>query len=511
MSVETDLLIAQDMGRFFADPLGFVMYAYDWDNDTSLHIVELPEAYRGRFNSKYGPDLWACEMLDQIGEEVKKRNFDGRTAVDPLRMATASGHGIGKSAFTAWLVDWIMSTRPFANGIVTSNTAPQLSSKTWAEIAKWTKKCITGHWFDVSTGKGSLKMSHKQYPESWKCVGQTCDEHNSESFAGLHAANSSPFYIFDEASAIPNIISEVAEGGLTDGEPFFFKFGNPTRNSGDFHSCFHANKHRWITRQIDSRTVKITNKELIKQWIADYGEDSDFVKVRVRGVFPSASSLQFISSDLVSAARKRPVEQTALRGRTAVIGVDVARFGDDQSVIRTRIGRDARTWPAKRYRGVDTMQLSAHVAEQIRTLHQAGLHVVTFVDGGGVGGGVVDRLRQLGHDVVEVQFGSKPNDPKKYFNKRAEMWGNMKDWMAGGIIHDDEELAVDLTSVEYTFSNTDQIVLEKKEDMKRRGLASPDDGDALAVTFAQPVPDFVNDERDQYSTKKDAFSHNPYA
>lgn len=505
-----DEKIARDMGRFYADPLGFVMYAYDWDGDDSLHIVELPEAYRERFGSKYGPDQWACETLDLIGAEVKRRGFDGRNAVDAIRIATSSGHGIGKSAFTAWLVDWIMSTRPHANGIVTANTAPQLSSKTWAEISKWTKRCITGHWFDVTTGRGSLKMTHRQHPDSWKCVGQTCDEHNSEAFAGLHAANSSPFYIFDEASAIPAIISEVAEGGLTDGEPFFFKFGNPTRNSGDFHSCFHGKKHRWITRQIDSRTVKITNKALIQQWIDDYGIDSDFVKVRVRGVFPSASSLQFIDTERVTAARTRPIADSTLRGRTAIVGVDVARFGDDQSVIRTRIGRDARTFPASKYRGVDTMQLAAHTADHVRVLRAAGLHVVIFVDGGGVGGGVVDRLRQLGHDVIEVQFGAKPTDQKKYLNKRAEMWGRMKDWLEVGCIHDDDELATDITSVEYAFTNADQIQLEKKEDMKRRGLSSPDDGDALALTFAQPVPEFTDSVPASHN-RKSAFDHNPYA
>lgn len=499
-------MLLEDMGRFFHDPLGFVMYAYDWTGDQSLHIVKLQEPWASRYNSEYGPDKWACEFLDDLGARVKANNFDGRTPVPAIRMATSSGHGIGKSAITAWLVDWIMSTRPHAKGIVTANTAPQLSTKTWAEIAKWTKKCITGDWFDVTTGRGAMKMTHKQFPDSWQCTAQTCDEHNSESFAGLHAANSSPFYIFDEASAIPSAISEVAEGGLTDGEPFFFKFGNPTRNSGDFHSCFHGMRHRWITRQIDSRTVAITNKDLINQWVQDYGEDSDFVKVRVRGVFPSASSLQFIPRDLVDAAMKREMEPSVTRGRTAVVGVDVARFGGDESVIRTRIGRDARSWKPVKFQSVDTMQLASHVSAHVSMLKSAGLHVVIFVDGGGVGGGVIDRLRQLGLDVIEVQFGGKAEEPRKYANKRAEIWGRMKEWLIGGCINDDEAIAIDLTSVEYSFNSADQIVLERKEDMKRRGLASPDDADALAVTFAQHVPEFVD-----YSPSPKRQEYDPYA
>lgn len=504
-----DELLAEDMGGFFADPLGFVLYAYDWDNDPALRVVRLAEPWASRYGSTYGPDAWACEFLEEIGKGVAKRDFDGAKSVAALRMATGSGHGIGKSAITAWLVNWIMSTRPFCKGVVTANTGPQLESKTWAEIAKWTKRCITGHWFDVSTGKGSMKMVHKQHPESWRCDAQTCREENSEAFAGLHAANSTPFYIFDEASAVPDAIWEVAEGGMTDGEPMWFVFGNPTRNTGRFFECFNKLRHRWSARQIDSRQVQITNKETIAEWVRDYGEDSDFVRVRVRGVFPRASSMQFIPRDLVDEAMTRKPGDQAIDGRTAVVGVDVARFGGDQSVIRTRVGRDAATFPPLRFREMDTMQLAARVVEHVGNLRLAGYRVVVFVDGGGVGGGVVDRLRQLEIDVIEVQFGGKPADPKKYANKRAEMWGRMKDWLPTGCLDKDEQLATDLTGVEYGFTPGDQIQLERKEDMKKRGLASPDDGDALAVTFAEPVPDFTATH--VAGARRQPREHDPYA
>lgn len=500
------------MGRFFDDPLGFVLYAYDWDNDPALQVVKLPDPWNLIYGSTYGPDEWACEFLDEIGRAVRDRGFDGTKAVNALRMATSSGHGIGKSAITSWLVNWIMSTRPHCKGVVTANTVPQLESKTWAEIGKWTKRCLTGHWFEVTTGKGSMRIVHKDHPESWRCDAQTCREENSESFAGLHAANSTPFYIFDEASAVPDAIWEVAEGGLTDGEPMWFVFGNPTRNTGRFFECFNKQRHRWLTRQIDSRTVQITNKAQIAEWVADYGEDSDFVRVRVRGVFPRASSLQFIPRDLVDGAMLRTPVNHAGRGRTAVVGVDVARFGDDQSVIRTRVGRDAATWPPLRYRELDTMQLAARVAEHVETLKKAGYRVVIFVDGGGVGGGVVDRLRQLNYDVVEVQFGAKADDGRKYHNKRAEMWGRVKEWLPSGCLAKDEALATDLTSVEYSFRPDDTILLESKESMKKRGLASPDDGDALAITFAYPVPEFSQDQDDGRQVLGDRKrEHDPYA
>jgi hypothetical protein len=379
-----------------------------------------------------------------------------------------------------------MSTRPNSRGVVTASTQPQLESKTWAAIASWCKRCITREWWDISTGRGSMKMLHRDHPETWAVYAQTAREENSESFAGLHAASASPFFLCDEASGVPDGIHEVMQGGLTDGEPFLFAFGNPTRNTGWFHGAFHAQRHRWSTWQIDSRAVAITNKDQLQQWVDDFGVDSDFVKVRVRGVFPSASSLQFIGRDLVDGAMTRELPST--RGETIVVGVDPARFGSDSSVIYTRVGRDARTWPPIRLRGVDTMTLAARTAEHVNFLRSAGHHVLINVDGGGVGGGVIDRLRSVGYDVNEVQFGSRAMDPKKYANRRAEIWGLMKEWLQVGAIASDEDLAIDLTSPEYGYTSQDQIQLERKESMKARGLASPDTADALAVTFAVPTP-----------------------
>lgn len=384
------------------------------------------------------------------------------------------------------IVSWLMSTRPNARGVITASTSVQLESKTWAEIQKWARRSATGHWFEITTGKGSMRMKHIEAPESSRCDAQTCREENSEAFAGLHAADSTAFYIFDESSAVPDSINEVSEGGMTDGAPMKFAFGNPTRNSGWFYECFNGQAHRWGTRQIDSRQVAITNKAQLAEWVQDFGEDSDFVKVRVRGVFPSASSLQFISRDDVAIAMFRD-DPAPDRGEAAIVGVDVARFGDDQTVLRTRIGRDARGIKPIRLRGADTMQVASRVAEHVNYLRSLGLRVHLFIDGGGVGGGVVDRLRQLGFNPVEVQFGGKAEDVRKYANKRAEIYGRLKDWLKVGVIERDEMLVTDLTGVEYSFNPRDQIQLERKESMKARGLNSPDDGDALALTFAHPV------------------------
>lgn len=466
-----DDLIADEMGRFYSDPLGYVNFAYDWDH--------------GDLSGFAGPDDWQSEYLDRLGYEIKSRGFDGVKPVSPIQMATSSGHGIGKSALTSWICGFLMSTRPFCKGVVTANTSPQLRTKTWAEVQKWNKRAINSHWFHVTSGQ-SLSMTQVDHPESWRIDAQTCAKENSEAFAGLHAANSTPFYIFDEASAIDDVIWEVAEGGMTDGEPMWFAFGNPTRSSGRFHRSIFGNlKHRWLGQCIDSRTAKMTNKAKIQEWLDDYGEDSDFFRVRVRGVAPRAGNCQFIPSDAVDACKH--YEAVGYDHNPIVIGVDVARFGDDQSVICIRQGR--KTHPLKKYRGLDNIDLSNKVIECIDEFNPDGV----LIDGGGVGSGVIDYLRHLNYDVTEINFGAKAANPNKYVNKRAEMWDLGREAIKAGLdLPSDDELCDELVAVEYGYNPKQLIQLEKKEDMKKRGLASPDCADALMLTFAAPV--MVNDE-----------------
>lgn len=501
------------MGSFYDDPLAFVLWSFDWGADPSTKVVRLPEPWASRFASEFGPDAWACELLDDIGRQTRERGFNGRQAVEPIRMATASGHGIGKSTITSWIILWVMATRPNARGTVTANTSAQLASKTWSELMKWLRRCATAEWFDSTTGKASMRMAHRDAPEAWRCDAQTSREENSESFAGQHAADSTSFYVFDEASAIPEKIWEVAEGGLSDGEPMLFAFGNPTRNSGAFHAAFNGQRHRWTTRQIDSRDVAITNKDLIASWLDDFGVDSDFFKVRVRGVFPSASSLQFLPRDLVDAAMLREVAE--VRGETVVLGVDPARFGDDSSVIVTRIGRDARTWPILRFAKLDTQQLASRVSERANFFRAAGRRVAINIDGTGVGGGVVDRMRSLGFEVNEIGFGERALDPRKHANRRAEIWGLMRDWLAGGALPADQDLATDLCGVEYGFNVRDALQLESKASMKSRGLSSPDAADALACTFGVVTPIAILDDEDHWRAiereRKAVMDYDPFA
>lgn len=464
--------LAQEFAHFIDNPLGFVYFAFRWNV--------------GDLRGFHGPDVWQIDFLKEIGRQVKERGFNGVDPVKAIQMATASGHGIGKSALTAWLILWIMCTRPFAKGVVTANTAAQLETKTWAELAKWKKRCIAGHWFNISTGRGNMKLTHKEWPESWRCDAQTCREENSEAFAGLHAANSTPFYIFDEGSAVPDKIYEVAEGGLTDGEPMFFVFGNPTRNNGRFFEMFHRLRHRWTTFQIDSRQAALTNKEKIQEWLEDWGEDSDFFRVRVRGVFPRAGDLQFISGELALAAQTRQV--TTFPHNPLIMGVDIARGGADMTVFYFRRGFDGRSIPMVKLRLDNTVQIARMiVAHATGHEHTNGLKCdAVNVDGGGPGAGVVDTLREMQFPFVEVNFGDPSPDPR-FFNMAAFMANKKKNWLRYGAISDDPQLYADLTGRYYAYNDKEQLRLERKRDMKARGLPSPDTSDALDLTFAYPV------------------------
>lgn len=466
MTTSVDEQIVADIASFYADPLSFVMYAFPWSEPGS------------QLEQYDGPAPWQKRQLALIGMEVKRRGFDGKHSVQPVQFATTSGHGVGKSAMVSWLVLWIMSTRPGCKGTITANTLTQLQTKTFSELSKWHQLSINKDWFEMSVG--GLKIWQVDDKAGWFAAGQSCKDENSESFAGQHNASSTSFYIFDEASAIPDKIWSVAEGGLTDGEPMIYVFGNPTRNSGAFRDCFGSQKHRWITDKVDSREVAITNKAKINEWIEDWGEDSDFVRVRVRGEFPRQGSKQFIDSERVFNARKRAVAEESQKGLPKTLAIDVARFGDDQTVFTERYG--AKVKILGKFRGIDTMQTAAHAVD----IMSKGAYDACFVDDTGVGGGVTDRIKQLGYSVVPVNAGCKATNSEMYANLRAEMYGNMRDWLLNADIPEDQELIDELQSIEYGFTAKQQIQLEPKAAMKSR-LGSPDCADSLALHFAYPV------------------------
>jgi hypothetical protein len=468
--------LAKRLAGYALDPLGFVRAVFPWG--------------QGALDGEDGPDDWQADILAALGASLRAaqapqdalRGAQGtqdtlRAAQmgDAVRFAVASGHGVGKTALSAWLVLWFLSTRDHPQVVVTANTAAQLRNKTWRELAKWHRLAANKEWFAWTSDRFVFVES----PETWFAAAVPWSKDRSEAFAGTHEKH--VLMLFDEASAIADEIWDVTEGAMATPGALWVALGNPTRNSGRFRECFRRYRHRWTTRTVDSRRARKANGAQLARWVEDYGEDSDFVRVRVRGVFPRAGNSQFIPEDVVSAARA--AEPAPSPDAPLILGVDVARYGDDASVILARAGSEIVE--ATSFRGLDTMQLAGRVAEAMARLRPDGV----MVDGGGVGAGVVDRLRQLGHRVTDVNAGAQAQDDGRHANLRAEMWSRMRDWLKGGgsLANAAPELIDDLGGPDYGFDAKGRLRLESKEDMKSRGVASPDWGDALALTFAYRV------------------------
>jgi len=466
--IDPEQILQEKCAEYYSRPYDFVMWVFPWGEPGTI------------LEHETGPDKWQTKVLKALQEAIQtgKISFDGMTRIieAAIQLAVRSGHGVGKTALIGWIIHWFMSTRPFPQVVATANTKEQLLNKTWRELAKWHKLSINRHWFKRS----ATKYVFLPEQDTWFASAVPWSKERSESFAGTHEKH--VLMLFDEASAIDDIIWEVAEGAMTTPGAIWIAFGNPTRNTGRFSECFKKFRHRWLTYEVDSRTAKKADQKKLQQWIDDYGEDSDFVRVRVKGQEPRAGLKQFIPGDLVESALGKVIHPSIYRRSARILAVDVARFGDDQSCMIKRQGLAA--FGLKKYRGIDTMHLASLVAKEINDWKPDAV----FVDEVGIGAGVVDRLRQLGYEVIGVNPGLEANKKDIYFNKRVEMWGDLRDWLkAGGAIPDDNELRDDLVGPEYGFSVKEQFQLEKKQDMKERGLASPDCGDVLAYTFYMPI------------------------
>lgn len=427
---------------------------------------------------------WQREFLRRLRDEIYDRGFDGISAVMPIMFSSVTGHGVGKSAISAIITKFIHDTMPKSRGTVTANTSEQLKTKTWAEVGKWHGMSLTKHRSQYRASRGNMMLVNKRFPAEWYVAAYTCTKENAEAFQGQHATDSSSFYILDEASAIPKEIWEAAKGGLTDGIPMMFCFGNGTRNSGQFYDTHHRDRNNWIRLQLDARDVEGASHDLFNAWIEDHGIDSDFVKVRVLGQFPSQSSIQFIPTELVEWCMGEVKREPGLQ-EPLVYGVDVARKGMCESVIAKKRGR--HHYPiTQRFQGITLDQLADVVLNDARQEKPDAI----FIDGDGVGGGCVDILNKMNcPNVFEVHGASTLGVGRFCHNRRAQNYWNLREAMkAGAQLPDDEDLKSDLISVEFGYNlRTDRIVLESKDDALKRGVQSPDLGDATALMYTRPV------------------------
>jgi hypothetical protein len=479
-SVRTEEELAEKIATFYSDPYGWVMFSYPWGE---------PTLQDGTFNplrEKVGPEPWQKRLLKAIGKHIENNNWMTANKLQRLvgRFARASGHGVGKSAVVSWIIQFLMSTRRDTRISVTANTGHQLETKTWPELSKWHKLLINKHWFEWTSTSYYFKMYPENERKNYMANAITVSEDNTEAFAGLHNEDGTIAVIFDEASGIFSKLWVVAEGALTDGEGFFFAFGNPTLPTGEFADCFDKNSFMYDTEEIDSRTVSFTNKNQLNDIIRKYGADSDDARVRVYGKFPRQAFNGFITKDVIDAACTREIWYD--RDAPIIMAVDVARYGHAATVIRVRQGRDARSRVPVTLYGKSNVEVANVVMREADILKPDAI----VIEGTGPGGGVIDILKDRNYRVVEITPGAPSGTPDRFVRVRDELWSYMRDWLVEvGCIPEEPKLVEQLSKMQYTLKRGETAYcIEPKEDfMERTKLPSPDEADSLVLTFGARV------------------------
>jgi len=444
-----------------------------------------------------GVELWGKQI--EILEAVR----------DYPRTAVRSCHGAGKSFIAGQVILWFLYS--FCPSIVLS-TAP-----TWRQVEKliWKEVRSSYRRSKVPLGGNLLPKSPELQivQDEWYAAGLSTKD--PDKFQGYHEKNI--LLVVDEAAGVPENIFEAAEGILTSSNARLLLLGNPTQVSGTFYSAFKGQGYNTIAisafdtpnftafgiteEDITNGTwpEKITgpllNPKLITpEWVADkykrWGPNSPAYQARVRGQFPEEGEDTLIPLAWVEASMERWEE--ASEGKPVEIGVDVARFGGDKSVIAVR--RGSKVLPLEVYAKQDTMETAGHV---IRARNQYGAEKLK-IDVIGVGAGVVDRLKEQGYPVVGINVADKATDPEQFVNLRSELWWNLRERLDPNLatnpdpvaLPPDDELLADLSGAKYKIDSRGRIKLESKDDMKKRLGRSPDRGDAVVLAFA-PVKNRV--------------------
>lgn len=432
---------------------------------------------------KDNPVLFVKEILGAEPDEWQAQAL--KSLVTESRNAIRSGHGVGKSCMLAWACLWFLFTRPYAKIVVTAPTMRQLFDVFMSEISKWLGKSkLLSNLFEYTKSK----IAFKGAPNEWFLVARTAAK--PENLAGFHADHL--LFILDEASGIDDSIFEVVEGALTGANNKLLMCSNPTRNSGFFKRAFFEDRELYHTMKISSADSKRVSSEFCKRLIKQYGEDSDVVRVRVFGEFPKAEADGLIALEYVEAAINRePVYLGDL-----VIGVDVARQGNDLTVCAARIGN--KLLPLEKWQHVDLMTTCGrviHMLEEIMIKHKKKKAKIN-VDDTGIGAGVTDRLREVLNEkslavtVIGCHNGAKARD-NRYVNFVTECYFALRDRFVKGeiMLPRDDELIAELTTRKFSINSSDKIVLEPKDGFKKRIGHSPDRADAVALAFA-PVMTF---------------------
>lgn len=431
------------------------------------------------------PDEWQADVL---------KDLEDLDVVAAIRLAMIASKGPGKSTVLAWIVWWFLCTRTHPKVVVTSITEDNLSDGLWAELSKWQKQSA---FLLAAFTWTKTSITANESPETWFASARTWPKGGSSSqqadtLAGIHADH--VLFIIDEAGGVPSAVAAAADAGLANAIPgtgrtaLFVVAGNPTHLEGPLYEAATTDAERWRVHRVngDPDNPKRSPRVDIgwaRALIAKRGRSHPIVLVNVLGLFPPTQSNKLLGPADVDVAVRRFIREEHLGSFAKVLGIDVARFGDDSSVGTLR--RGPACFRQKEWLNLDTQQL----AGQVNLLIVKHDPDATFIDVGGIGGGVYDRLMALGApNVFGVDFGSSATEAERYQNKRVEMWWNMAEWVREqGVLPNDARLRRDLTGPTYHFTKDSRIGLESKEDMKLRGLPSPDFGDSLALTHAAVV------------------------
>ena len=387
-----------------------------------------------------------------------------------------SGHGVGKSALISWFLIWFMNTRPHCRIPCTAPTQAQLFDILWTEVSKWMKE-ITHPIYKDRLDWTATHITNHNNQNTWFAVARSSNK--PENMQGFHADEL--LFMLDEASGVPQDIMEVVQGALTNEGAWCIMTGNPTQLSGTFFDAFHKERKYWKVFTFSCVDSNIVTPEYVERMKGKYGENSSVYHVRVLGEFPEEAEDTIIPLPWAEVAAKSEIEE--LEG-DVYIGVDVARFGSDKTIIIIRQGNEVKSM--KSYAKQSTMETVGYIMLAAKEYEKFTRHI--RIDDTGVGGGVTDRLNELlGTDsdvtVEGVNNGSKADKSAQYFNKGSELWFNMRERIRSWNIPDDEELIAQLSTRKFKMASSGKLQVERKEDMKDRGLVSPDKADALSLAF----------------------------
>ena len=430
---------------------------------------------------RFEPDEWQADALTDLAAAPK--------------VAIKSGQGVGKTSLEAVALLWFLCCFPYPRIVATAPTKQQLHDVLWSEVSKWMSKSPLLTEI-LKWTKTYIYMVGNE--KRWFAVARTATK--PENMQGFHEDNM--LFIVDEASGVADPIMEAILGTLSGENNKLLMCGNPTRTSGTFYDAFNADRPIYRCRTVSSADSIRTNKQNIDSLIRKYGKDSNVVLVRVYGEFPKQEDDVFIPLYAIEHCTMMDMPEDWTVNRIS-FGVDVARYGSDETVIAKNISGKI-TLPVT-FRGQSLMTTVGKIVQQyrlaIKEYPQYKGKIYVNIDDCGLGGGVTDRLKEVKleekfsrMEIVAVNAaGSVPDriiDKNKtkardiYENMTTYLWGTVKDAMLSEKIclQNDSELVAQLSCRKYRLTSRGKMALESKDEMKERSIDSPDRADAVSLS-----------------------------